>query len=553
MTDQPKKEQPLRVLVVDDDESWRDIISRVLNMINADTVAVATQEEAKQEIETSWFHFISLDIRLEDGVDTNIEGMHFLRLLGQLALNQTTHISMLSAYGTREQMRESFREHRVLDFYSKDEFDREKFREFVQSRITDPSERDYRVNLALDITYAEGLSKEAIAATIALDDVYTPAQEPDPPVLPITDPEVLAGEIEDLLCRLFYERKHIHVKQVIRREVSGAQVWITSQDVDGFEAFVTIDRVDRRRTEYDNYGDFVNEQIPVNRHFHPKDRKNVYRVGGILYEPLDDVDHQFDPQLIPFMEQLKTTPPIHFATTLDRLVLGTFKVWHKSAKTKSVDDLVAHYAEVYGVSAESLQTALADLSEITLKEGRATVEYEGVSLDLANPLAIFDEIIAGEVATCPTYGQLDPEYLYIDENGTVWLTDFSHIDMRPVLYDNQYLSTRLRLKAISMLTFDERVGFEQELNRLTEEDGKLEGEEHHKNGDVKTHVMASCDYLQQLSKRLHSRSTQSDEVIPMGLLFSMLQCIADPTRYSKVERLHAFVSASYQYQHIVKQ
>ena len=65
---------------------------------------------------------------------------------------------MLSAYGTKEHMRTSFRKHSVVDFLSKEDFDNQVFLESMQQVFSE----NVKANLSLDILWQEVSGPEQV-------------------------------------------------------------------------------------------------------------------------------------------------------------------------------------------------------------------------------------------------------------------------------------------------------------------------------------------------------------------------------------------------------
>src|SRR5215216_5475400 len=113
-----------RILVVDDNPRWRDLLREVLEPQGFLVDTAATAIQAYERLSEALYHLLVLDIRMEDSDESNVEGMDLLKKLkdekfiddkDQERTNEL-HIIMLSAYGTKDQMRKSFRDFKVEDF-----------------------------------------------------------------------------------------------------------------------------------------------------------------------------------------------------------------------------------------------------------------------------------------------------------------------------------------------------------------------------------------------------------------------------------------------------
>src|SRR5579875_747894 len=145
-------------------------------------------------------HVLVADIRMKDTDQSNIDGLALLAELEKSGLSEATKVIMLSAFGTLKQMRDAFTNHRVADFLSKDDFSQEAFLKSIEQVFT----RDVRINLDLEILSPTGSSSKQ--AILNLDMKGARIRQGDP----LQD--LIAEELEDLLCRLFHETKGILVR-----------------------------------------------------------------------------------------------------------------------------------------------------------------------------------------------------------------------------------------------------------------------------------------------------------------------------------------------------
>lgn len=122
-----------RVLVVDDLEAWREQLVEILQSDGFYAEAASTPQEVLERLDKTFYHLLILDIRLVDADHSNVEGLDLLHTLNKLGLSKAIKVIMLSAHDTREHMSLAFKDYRVEDFLSKDEFTRQSFLESVRS------------------------------------------------------------------------------------------------------------------------------------------------------------------------------------------------------------------------------------------------------------------------------------------------------------------------------------------------------------------------------------------------------------------------------------
>src|SRR5258708_40219738 len=104
-----------RVMVVDDLAQWREQLVETLQRDGFYADAASTVAEVLQRLDETFYHLLLLDIRLIDADQSNKDGMDLLGELGKRGLGEAIKVIMLSAYGTKEQMRLAFRDYKVAD------------------------------------------------------------------------------------------------------------------------------------------------------------------------------------------------------------------------------------------------------------------------------------------------------------------------------------------------------------------------------------------------------------------------------------------------------
>src|SRR6266699_2909345 len=140
-----------RILVVDDLEKWRKQLVEALQREGFYADSASTATEALERLDETFYHLLLLDVRLVDSEPSNQEGITLLDELDRRSLSDATKVIILSAYGTKEQMRTAFAKHKVVDFLSKDKFNKHLFLESVQQVFS----KEVNINLALDILWQE--------------------------------------------------------------------------------------------------------------------------------------------------------------------------------------------------------------------------------------------------------------------------------------------------------------------------------------------------------------------------------------------------------------
>jgi DNA-binding NtrC family response regulator len=123
-----------KILIVEDFADWRELLEGLLQREGHQVEAVATLQDARDCIErTKDLDLAILDIRLVETDEANEDGM---RLLGELREHQPfTRVIMITGHGTMETQRKAFREFQAFDFFRKEQFDSQDFRQGVREAV----------------------------------------------------------------------------------------------------------------------------------------------------------------------------------------------------------------------------------------------------------------------------------------------------------------------------------------------------------------------------------------------------------------------------------
>ncbi len=117
-----------KALIVEDYEDWRDLLGGMLRRAGHQVAAVATLDEAMAYVDESKdLDLAIIDIRLVETDEHNQDGMH---LLAHIKKKQAfTKVIMITGHGTMETQRKAFREFQAFDFFRKEQFDSDEFRQ----------------------------------------------------------------------------------------------------------------------------------------------------------------------------------------------------------------------------------------------------------------------------------------------------------------------------------------------------------------------------------------------------------------------------------------
>jgi DNA-binding NtrC family response regulator len=132
------------ILIVEDFADWRELLVGLLQREGHRVEAVATLQEARDHMGTARdLDLAILDIRLVETDETNEDGM---RLLAETRERQAfARVIMITGHGTMERQRRAFREFHAFDFFRKEQFDSEEFRQAVHEAVEEAArERNAR-------------------------------------------------------------------------------------------------------------------------------------------------------------------------------------------------------------------------------------------------------------------------------------------------------------------------------------------------------------------------------------------------------------------------
>jgi DNA-binding NtrC family response regulator len=123
-----------KILIVEDFTDWRELLIGLLQREGHDVEAVDTLPAARDHLARSRdLDLAILDIRLVETDETNEDGM---RLLSEIHRHQSlTRVIMITGHGTMESQRKAFREFQAFDFFRKEQFDSDEFRQAVRDAV----------------------------------------------------------------------------------------------------------------------------------------------------------------------------------------------------------------------------------------------------------------------------------------------------------------------------------------------------------------------------------------------------------------------------------
>ncbi len=445
-------DRQVRILVVDDLEKWRRQLLEKLQLAGFYTDSASTATEALQKLNETLYHILVLDIRLVDVEPSNEEGIGLLGELDKRGLSEATKVIVLSAYGTKEQMRTAFRDYKVADFLSKDGFNTRVFLETVRQVLLEEA----RINLSLAVHWQQISDPEQAVANLEIDGARIKRNKPLR--------SQIALELDDLLCRLFYDAESVLVRPLTEgQSITGvlkAQPFYGSGG--GRAVIVKFGDFRRIEEEYANFKKYVKTFIGGGRNSTVLEVRRTPHLGGITYSLLGaDNEHLED-----FGSFYQHTNISEIINVLSRLFLDTCSAWYANIGRLQPYNLTEEYQHVLGFTAEKLDHALAELQRVV--HGKQKLFFKSLDSERAftNPfLGITGPPLIRSTYLCTTHGDFNHRNLLIDASGHTWLIDFQRTGRGHILRDVAQLDSEIRLVLLASqeATLEERRLMEEAL------------------------------------------------------------------------------------------
>ncbi|HLX56313.1 MAG TPA: response regulator [Ktedonobacteraceae bacterium] len=441
-----------RILIVDDEEQWRKELVETLERGGFQVDAVSRASEALARLGETSYHMLVLDIRLVQADRSNIEGIDLLGELSKDGLYEATKVIMLSAFGTKEHMRTSFRKYKVVDFLSKEDFDNQVFLENVRQIFSEKVD----INLSLEINWQEVSGPEQIVPSLEMDgisDTHDPAFQ-----------SRIAIELVDLLCRLFYQAESILVRPMTAGHSGTGVLWVQPFYVTGGGRAVVVKfgNIRKIEEEYRNFGQFIQPFIGGGRNTVILNVRRTSHLKGIIYSLVGAANNNLE-DFGSFYRQ-SSVPEIEEA--LDRLFEDTCGAWYASPGNLRPHKLTEDYQQLLNFTPEKLEQGLSDLVESVRGEQKLYFKSLRGKHAYTNPLLATEHLtLVQPTYICTTHGDFNQHNILVDNSGNTWLIDFLRTGRGHILRDVSALDSvvRFQLLASGEATLEERLKMEKAL------------------------------------------------------------------------------------------
>lgn len=441
-----------RVLVVDDLEPWREQLVETLLREGFYADSASSAPEALQRLDETFYHILVLDIRLVDPDPLNQAGIDLLDELEKRGLGEAIKVIILSAYGTKDQMRLAFKNHKVADFLSKDQFTKRVFLDNVWQALSE----DAHINLALSVHWQEVSGPEQVVANLEIEGTRIKRNQ--------ALRSRMGLELEDLLCRLFDKAQSVLVRPMTDGQSVTGVLWAQPFYASGGGRAVVVKFGDFRKIEeeYSNFKKHVQPFIGGGRNSAMHDIRRTPYLGGILYSFLG-ADNEHLEDFGSFYRHAEA-PQINYV--LDRLFLDTCSAWYANAGQLQPYNLTEDYQQLLGFTLEKLERPLSELQRSV--HGTQKLYFKSLNSDRSfrNPiLGMAGPPLVRTTYTCITHGDFNRHNLLIDQEGHTWLIDFLRTGSGHLLHDVAQLDSEIRFVLLTTeeATLEERLCLEEKL------------------------------------------------------------------------------------------
>ncbi len=284
--------------------------------------------------------------------------------------------------------------------------------------------------------------------------------------------ETLTAELEDLLCKLFYEAGAIVVEPMAAGH-SGTGVLKVQPFYPmrggGQKVVVKFGDVQMIEREYTNYTKYVRFFIGDGHNTAFLASRRTRHLGGIVCSFVGaSIDHVQN--FGTFYHQQSAS---EVASVLGRLLHQTCGSWYVNHRSLWPLDLTKDYQRLFRYSSRRIESAISThLQSLQCKEEQLPkrVKHAGV-FKLMNPLPLVAaaQPFVRPTYVCTTHGDLNPYNLFVDSNRHCWLIDFQSTGPGHILRDLAMLDSVVRFQLLlpGEASLEERCAMEEALCSIT--------------------------------------------------------------------------------------
>ncbi len=432
----------LRILLVEDDESSYDPITRWLKEEGYVVRLATSYAEAKSALETDHFHLAIVDIRLVDEDPENTDGLQLLEDIERLQLRDAMPTIVLTAHQKYTLRAWDLKADRLVMKESG-------YLKKLVNTIKDLREEKIRINFGLEYV-SDSLN---VLEEVAEDVNWSMAERPST--------KLLAPQVRDLFGKLFVDARSLYVSK-LKPGLTGAAVVRIQPTWNGGlgRSYVAkVGRKDKVETEQRHFEANVKHFLTANA-VTQADVHYSRHLGTLLYTFAEEQGVA----LKEFDEYYNRSEANHLISSLHDLFDQTYRYWFANPERVLADVRMLYY-EAFQLDRKKLigriQIVLPELNPdaefIQLTPGKKSVLNPIAWLDIHK-----DECVM-LVHKCITHGDLTGRNIMVDESGKCWLIDFYRTFKSHILRDFAILETDVKYRLMSLLSLTDFLHLEEAL------------------------------------------------------------------------------------------
>jgi CheY-like chemotaxis protein len=437
-----------RILVLDDEPHWRDILSGVLRREGYRVDEAESIAQAHEYLRQNFYHVGVFDVSMVKGDAENTEGMRFLSTLDEDGIRDAMEVMLISAYADKERLRRAFTQYKVADFQDKYEFNEGEFLGQVRRILSGVA------NLDLNIHWEGADQREQTVINMEIDGERAKRNSPLQ--------EQLAIELDDLLCRLFSDAQSLLVKPLTPGNSGAAVLKATPFYEFGAAQPVVVKFGFFRKAhrEYQNFNKYVKPFIGGGRSTSLLNMRLTTHLGGITYSLLGSVGDRFTSfgSFYPGADASKVKE------ILNHLFHETCGAWYANPGNLQLHNLTEEYQRMLGFTEENLTRALSQVKGV---QGTRQLYFDSLGKNaFKNPImAAAERQFVRPTYSCITHGDLNASNILVDDSGLTWLIDFETTELGHILRDIAELDTVVRFQLLKPeeASLSERLKMEEAL------------------------------------------------------------------------------------------
>ena len=529
------------VLIVDDRRQWRNLLSRLLDKSKFNIRTAATIEEAMELLKNNFFHLVVLDIGFEyEGDKVKEDGMEMLKQIRAVDPNLAIRVLLVSAHRSADNTTLAFRDLGADDSMDKSEFKNyQVFTQKVENLFSSERTAKSPINLDLSINWPIGKGPKDFVTNMEIDGGQR-VQRDTP------EQDRYAYELEDLICRLFYDVSEVWVSQ-LSEGASGSkvlQIQPLKEDSAMNRVILKFGDYHRIDTERRNFEEFASPYLGDQRSTMIKKVGFTPKLGGIVYTLVGSSRAKVED----FATFYQRADENEIEEVLGFLFKDTCAKWYEETVKHPRLDLAEEYRSYLGFNEEKLQQSMERLQKyVQGKEKLTFKDLDGQTF--TNPVFAYPRVdFRRHTYSCITHGDLNAQNILIDRNKQTWLIDFFRTGFGHIFRDVAQLDTVVRFQLLNSTEIglhdrcmmEERLNSENYFADLNQVKERFISEK-----PALMKAFNTTVFLRKLAGTLIPRSVDDDMTeYYMALLFYSLNFIRFSSAADAVQRQHALLSAS---------